>query len=296
MANIGSLNELVSLGSGKYQLPSGKNNGFITSDNNVLNSQWYAEMTIELGSTWKWGTSEYGQGDDYFANVKLFRMWNPGSTKENCFVEYTGRNGGGMFKFVHENTSSSAKNWWSTKEGLSQVLKAGTKHRLQFDYKDPSVNGTNSRFRMWLNGELVLEASGFKSLTTGGLKRIFILGMQNEWGSGSGNVLTISNVVMSEGKTFEQFNGAAPVPSPSPVPTPTPSPTPTPAPAPIDTSIFALKTELDTLNVKLIALADQVTSLSEKFTALNTRLTENEILMEASEDRMDSLLAYLRDV
>ena len=252
MSKIGSINNLTDMGSGLYQINFNgtPNRGFVTSDNAVLAPLWYAKVKMRFGTDWNWGSSEYDGGDPYLANNKFFRMWNPGSTKENAYVEFSARENNGCFKFAVENGSGNNSFNKYFAENYKSVLRAGTDHVFEYEFKD------NSYFKMWRNGVLIADFTGFTSLTNGGNKRIYCLGLENEWNSGNthgGNTLTLSEIVLQENKTREQVGGS-PTPEPTPIPTPSP--------------VYALKSELDASNQRLTALETKIQAIQSHLRAL----------------------------
>lgn len=229
MAKIGSINDLKDLGGGIYQrtyVPANSQRGFVTSDNNVLSQTWDVSARFKFATGWKWGSTPYGGSDQSFANCKIFRMWNPGSTKENCYVELTGYEGSnGTAKFVIEDASGNQAFQKYFFDGFKSVLSGGSDHVLRFQFHDSDAGSSNGTFKAYLDGALIAGADvqGFKSRVSGGLKRVFCLGLESEWGSNAGNTLTLSEISMSE----------TGLPAPTPIPTPTPTPIPTPAPVPV---------------------------------------------------------------
>ena len=225
MSGIGSVNDLVKQANGSYTLAGGKNNGFITADNGVLNQLWTCEEVITLGPNFVWGTTPYDGTDKAWANVKKIRFWNPGATKENCYVELTGYEGSnGTAKFVIEDASGNQvfqKYFW---DGFKGTFKAGSTVKFRHEFKDSDANQSNGTYKMFVNGGQVCDIQGFKSRVSGGLKRPFIgVGLQNEWGSRSTNAMTLTGILMQEGSIAPE-----PLPAPAPVPTPTPIPNPSP--------------------------------------------------------------------
>ena len=254
MASIGSINDLTSLGSGVYQMNfSGTpNRGFVTSDNNVLAPLWYCKMKMKFDTNWNWGSTVYDGGDPFLSNCKIFRMWNPGSTKENFEVELDGWTNEG--KWVFEDNQGNAADVGYILQGYKSTLKPGAEAVFEYEFKDSDPNMANGYFKMWLNGVAIENVQGIKTRTDGGLKRIYILGLENEWNVGpkhGNNTLTFSDIVLAENKTRDQYNGSAPIPTPTPTPTPTPVPTP----------VYALKSDLDVVNADLQALKQKLRSV-----------------------------------
>ena len=246
MASIGSINDLTNLGSGVYQMNffGTPNRGFVTSDNNVLASLWYCKVKMKFGTDWNWGYTEYGGAGQYLANNKIFRLWNPGDTKENAYTEFTAREGNGTFKFACEDANGGNRfNEYFGGDNWKDKFKAGTTHIFEFEFKE------NSYFKCWIDGVQVADITDFISKATSFEKRIYCLGLENEWNSGTkygNNTLTLSEIVMAENKTRDQYNGGT-------VSTPVPPTSPT-TPVPPSTPIYALKSDLDALNAKVEAL------------------------------------------
>lgn len=243
MANIGSKNDLTDKGNGVYQMNFNgtPNRGFVTSDNNVLAPLWYCKIKMKFGTDWNWGSDEYGGTNQYLANNKFLRFWNPGNTPENCYLEFSARSANGEFKFAREG-GDNITNYIGN--NLKDVFKAGTTHVLEYEFKE------NSYFRLWLNGSKFGEVNGFSSNKTGLGKRVYCLGLENEWNSGTkygNNTLTISELMMEENKTRDQIGTTPPI-------TPPTEPPPT-------TPVYALKSELDAVNADLQALKQKLRSV-----------------------------------
>lgn len=217
MSSIGSINHLTDLGNGTYQInfkDSVKNKGFVTGDNNVLAPLWYCKAKYKFGTDWNWGTSTYGGGAEFLSNCKIFRMWNPGSTNENFVVELNGWTNGG--KCVSENTGEDIRYIF---DSYKSTLKAGAEVTLEFEFKDSDPNVANGYFLMWVNGAILASQTALKTRINSGLKRPYIIGLENEWVSSpyqGNNTLTLSDILMIENKTRAQYLGGNPPPPPPP--------------------------------------------------------------------------------
>lgn len=261
MAKIGSINDLTDKGGGIYQMNffSTPNRGFVTSDDAVLAPLWYAKVKMNFGTDWNWGSTEYNQGDPnrdpFLANNKFFRLWNPGSTHENAYVEFSARENNGCLKFQCEDANGNIRGaaMYFGPNNLKDVFKPGTTHVLEYEFKE------NSYLKVWLNGAQIANLTGFVSNATGIGQRISRLGLENEWNEGpkhGNNTLTLSEIVMAENKTRDQV-GNTPAPSPTPAPTPTPSPVPVPpSPTPTPAPVYALKADFDALKAIVDAHQD----------------------------------------
>lgn len=240
MAGIQSINDLALGQNATYVMNfnSTPNRGFVTSDNSILAPLWYCKVKMAFHTNWNWGFSEYdNSAGRYLANNKFFRLWNPGETKENCYLEFSARSANGEFKWACEDSNGNNRSTQYAGQDLKNVLKAGTTHVLEYEFKE------NSHMKVWLNGNLVGSFSGFTSKSTPDEKRVYCLGLENEWNSGSkygDNVLTLSDIVLAENKTRDQYIAG----SGGQIPTPTPTPTPS----------YALKSDFDALKAQFDAL------------------------------------------
>lgn len=153
----------------------------VGTSNSVLSRKWFAQHWVKL-ENWSWGTTGYDGNNRHLANVKVVRFWNPGSESEN-YVSATRTGSNGAVFSQAENVSDSYGNTNLTKNMMSD----GSWHLLQYEFADSSSPGSSDGvFRVWFDGRLVGDRSGFVARTNNNLKRIFLLGFYNSWSPGSG--------------------------------------------------------------------------------------------------------------
>lgn len=231
MSGIQTINDLTDIGNGVYELDfnSGKSLGYITGDNNVLAEKWYVKYEFFLANNWDWGFTGYQGGDEYLANIKFFRLWNPGTTKENLEMSFKGDADSCIW--VMEGIGEEKVNYFFGNYAAKITKNAW--HKFELEYQENSGPGkADGSFTVWLDGSPITTASGLVTRVNSGLKRPKIVGFFNSWTGGprkGSNLFRMRNVVMAENKTRADYLGNAPVPVPS-TPPPTPQPTPVPEP------------------------------------------------------------------
>jgi hypothetical protein len=143
---------------------------------------WFLSNWIYFGSDWDWGTSQFSGTDKWLANIKFpFRLWNPGSFTENFYFQYQGFTD--TLQMIEENMpggSRSAMSSFRSKIPLGQWIQ----WKLQFI--DSSAGGvSDGSYTLWLNGSTVAFQTGRMLKEDDNVnKRPFIMGAENEWGSG----------------------------------------------------------------------------------------------------------------
>ena len=148
-----------------------------------VSQKWFVQYWFYLDPNFDWGTSAYGAGDQFLANVKIFRLWSPGSTSEN-FVMATRYPLGSEVFAVPENVAGQTS--VSTNGLTKNSMTKGVWHQLQFEFQDSSSAGSSDgEFRVWLDGRQVMDMSGFVGRTDGSYKRPYIIGFYNSWSAGS---------------------------------------------------------------------------------------------------------------
>ncbi len=156
-------------------------NGYFTGSNSQLSDTWYGRYWFKLDNNFDFGTTGEPQGDGNLANIKIFRLWNPGNVDENFVAATQGYNGGNIIytteqtlettHYMPSNTSAWTKNVW---------------HVFDFEFKEGSLNASNGIFRMWFDGKLIEENRAVMTRQDFDLlKRPLILGFYNSWSDGN---------------------------------------------------------------------------------------------------------------
>lgn len=173
---------------GHHRFDSG---GYAVFRGGNVSEKWYAQYWVRLDPNWEWGTTYNYSGDDrHLANVKFFRLWNPGSINENWVVASKNLNNSCIA--LTEYVSPVEVNYfWST---FHSDITDGNWHLLQFEFKENSALGVgDGEFRLWFDGELKLEDLDIESREDfSEYKRPFILGFYNSWGPNTGLGETVS--------------------------------------------------------------------------------------------------------
>ncbi|MBN1670495.1 MAG: hypothetical protein JXR37_05660 [Kiritimatiellae bacterium] len=153
-------------------------NGYFTGPNDRLAERWFAQYWFLLAANFDWGTSTYGGGDENLANVKIFRMWNPGSANENFVMATEGW--GSSVIYTTEYVSGPGGGWfWA---GYRDDMTKGAWHNLQFEFAESSLDVTNGRIRVWFDGREILNNGAIKTREDYAVfKRPFILGFYDSW-------------------------------------------------------------------------------------------------------------------
>src|SRR3990167_1413283 len=148
------------------------NDGHFVTDNSFTSDIWRVIMPINFGSDFNWGAT----ANDFLGNVKIFRLWNPGSPDENFFLSYDGD--GNIFKFSLENLPYGAASKTATGEG---TVKIGQWNHWDFYSKDNSApNVADSYLRWRSNFSTVYTTAGFIGKDDySQSKRIQALGLDN---------------------------------------------------------------------------------------------------------------------
>jgi len=157
----------------------------VRSNSGYLSSKWYAEYWFKLDDNWDWGSSVYGGGNQFLANVKFFRMWNPVSIDENfvCATQYWGNTSTINTEYI----TPAFQTYWGSKP----LMTTGVWHHFKFEYKENSALGAeDGEFRIWYDGAKVVEATNICTREDySELKRVYILGFYNSWGTDAGSNL-----------------------------------------------------------------------------------------------------------
>jgi hypothetical protein len=162
----------------------------VQSLNSVLSRSWFAQYWLRLVD-FSWGTTSYvgpsGNTDDYLANVKVFRVWNPGSVNEN-FVMATRHGGDGVVFAAVEYISNYAIPAFTQSDVSKPDMSDGNWHCMQLEFVDSSAaNVRDAWYRFWFDGQLKMEYYGFLGKEDYDVdKRMYEIGYYNSWGPGQG--------------------------------------------------------------------------------------------------------------
>lgn len=159
-------------------------NAYFTAGNTVYPT-WHVSYWFKLGTNWDWGSAAYPAAPKFLANIKLFRLWNPGSTNQNFVLATEGYDGTKPVQYGTENVGS----FTHTMQNFETYMSKGSWHHFQFDYTENSALGASDGvFKMWFDGALISSNSSLNTRssaanTTDGLnyKRPFIIGFYNSW-------------------------------------------------------------------------------------------------------------------
>ncbi len=155
-------------------------NAYFSGDGNTLGTKWFCQYWFKLDPNWDWGTTGYGNMGANLANIKIFRMWNPGSINEN-FVMATRGYAGPNIQYYAEHVSNPQGGYF---ENVNNWTK-GVWHCIQFQFGDSSVGGNDGNIKVWLDGVQVLNDVDLMTRDQfSQLKRPYILGFFNSWSDG----------------------------------------------------------------------------------------------------------------
>ncbi len=154
------------------------NHAYFTGNNDILGERWFAQFWFKLDENFDWGTSSYGGDDQNLANVKVFRMWNPGNINENFHVNVHGYSGSGRIQYNTEHVNNPQGGFF----GNHWEWTKGVWHCLQVEYEESSVGGNDGVLRVWRDGELKVEDTDIMTRENHSqLKRPYIVGMYDAW-------------------------------------------------------------------------------------------------------------------
>ena len=148
--------------------------------NSVLGQKWFIQYWVKLDS-FDWGTGLYGSNSQHLSNIKFLRLWNPGSITENFYTAFDWSLNGNSVSYP-ENVQGATMNYYDSPFSKSS-LSDNQWHLLQFEFIDSSSPGSaDAVFKVWHNGQLVENRTGFVGRTTSDLKRPFFIGFYSAWG------------------------------------------------------------------------------------------------------------------
>jgi hypothetical protein len=152
--------------------------GYFVGPSEHLGERWFVQYWFQIDGNFDWGTSTYGNGDENLANVKIFRMWNPGSVDENFVMALHGYVDSAPYLAEYVDDSGGGRAF----SGFRSEWQKGVWHCLQFEYKESSVGVQDGEFRIWLDGKLELDDRTIKTREDfADLKRPFIVGFYDSW-------------------------------------------------------------------------------------------------------------------
>ena len=165
-----------------------------------VNSTWTVSVWLYIHDDWDWGTSTFSGGNRFLSNIKIFRMWNPGSPDENFVMAYAGFNGtNGNFSYNTENTPDSA-----TVTGFYSNLRnkwapgSGWRH-LEFEYSENTSTGAaDGRFYVAIGTETSQRTNIVTRDTYTELKRLMLVGWSNVWGPDAAGDHAPNNAAMTD--------------------------------------------------------------------------------------------------
>ena len=252
-ARIASYNDLIHANPKRhiYGLNFGgsRDNGSVRIDSNDLAHLWYCQFDFMLSDNWRWGRTTYDGKERFLSNIKIFRFWNPGPTKENVYVELTGylQNGRGEAKLVVENERGQESSSFYFFQGFKDSISKNKWHRFSCEFMDSSDLGApDGYFKFWFDSLLIFQKDRLiTKFSERGLKRPFIIGFSNVWEAFEKNDYAPNDFLMTSvyaGRNETFLNNYAilspspvqPIPAPEPEPEPEPEPKPAPAPEPVD--------------------------------------------------------------
>ncbi|MCG3204780.1 MAG: hypothetical protein KCHDKBKB_01497 [Elusimicrobia bacterium] len=142
--------------------------------------KWFAQYWFRVSPNWDWGTSTYGGPNTFLANIKVFRLWNPGSTTENFVLAFNGWDN--IIRWDVENVSPE-QTGVALPDAISKMTK-GSWHLIQFEFEENSApDRSDGKFRMWFDGKLTSNESRIKTRQReAGYKRPFLIGFSEVWG------------------------------------------------------------------------------------------------------------------
>lgn len=152
--------------------------GYFTSTSSILGERWFVQYWFQLDPNFDWGTSTYGNGDENLANVKIFRMWNPGNIDENFVIAVHGFRDSAPYTTEYVTDPGGGY----TLSNFTSEWTKGEWHCLQFEYQESSLDTQDGEFRIWFDGSLELEDTTIKTREDHSeLKRPLIVGFYDSW-------------------------------------------------------------------------------------------------------------------
>lgn len=152
--------------------------GYFTAPGSSLGARWFVQYWFMLDENFDWGSDTYGGTNTNLANVKFFRMWNPGNIDENFFINIHGWGSSAVYYAEYV----SAPQGGSAFSGFRQNWTKDVWHCIQIEYAESSVGGNDGQFRVWFNGQLEVEDLDLMTREDyPDLKRPFIVGFYDAW-------------------------------------------------------------------------------------------------------------------
>ena len=157
-------------------------NGFC-SYNAGTARKWFCQFWMKLESGWDWGTTTFGGGNNFLANIKFFRFYPSGPDYPNFYISLRGWEAS-TYLTVEYNVGASTTNDLISGWSLNNIS-LNTWHSFQAEILDSSgADVAYGEFRLWVDGSQKLNATGktFKfSTDTTAAKRPYVLGLFNAW-------------------------------------------------------------------------------------------------------------------
>ena len=170
-------------GNHNFQASGGDGNrGYFAGPNNKLGRRWFVQYWFKLDSNFDWGYGTSGNPGGNLSNVKIFRMWNPGSVDENFVTATRGYANTDELSYSVEYVADDGQGYYGNRGEWTK----GQWHCFQFEYEDSDVGQSNGVFRMWFNGQLYTESTTLLTREDfAELKRPFIVGFYDSWSDSS---------------------------------------------------------------------------------------------------------------
>jgi len=167
-------------GTNNFQGTERKVHGYFTGGDPDRDT-WFCQYWFKLDQNFDWGDSGSGTMGANLANVKIFRLWNPGREEENFVMATRGYASSTSIQYYAENVDNPGGGYFGNLDSWTR----DEWHCLQFEYRESSVGGNDGMIRVWQDGALILDDHDIKTREDSALlKRPFILGFYNSWVDG----------------------------------------------------------------------------------------------------------------
>jgi hypothetical protein len=155
----------------------------------TVSEKWFVQYWFKLDSNWTWGTGTYGDGG-FLSNIKMFRLStvprDVGGQQETPTVATYGWSN----EMVYTTSDIANNGGGAFNSGYQEQFTKNVWHCLKFEYKESSLDTFDGILRIWLDGILILNASGFKTREdVNQFKHPELLGWYNSWETDSKSVL-----------------------------------------------------------------------------------------------------------
>lgn len=158
---------------------AGSGIGHFTGNNSYLSRKWYLHYWFMVDENWDWGTTTSTGTDKYLANIKFYRVWNPGSIAESFFMATQGWVG----NVTAETSTNTVEQKWNFESNYPMLWSKGNWHLLQFEYvENVGKKAKDGIVRMWRDGRLVFSADTIQTRDNWSeYRRLYDIGFQNSW-------------------------------------------------------------------------------------------------------------------